>query len=82
MLKLLTSVSAICSLLLAGDAFAAAMPPHQPASAAPAAPATQTPTQTPKVDPAKLRDCEQAWARQRVKKGSRKAFIRACVSHG
>jgi|WetSurMetagenome_2_1015567.scaffolds.fasta_scaffold112184_3 hypothetical protein len=77
MLRLLLS-AALFSSLLTGDALAGGQPPRRPSAAPPHA---STPP-GPKADPAKLRDCEQAWARQRVKKGSRKAFIRACVRHG
>jgi hypothetical protein len=76
MLRLLLS-AALFSSLLTGDALAGGPPPRHPA----APPHASTPP-GPKADPAKLRDCEQAWARQRVKKGSKKAFIRACVRHG
>ena len=77
MLKLLLC-AALSSLLLVGDAFAGGQPPHRPAPVPPHASAPQA----SRADPAKQRDCEQAWARQRVKKGSKKAFIRACVRHG
>ena len=77
MLQLLLS-AALSSVLLFGDAFAGSQPPHHPS---PAPPRTSAP-QVSKVDPAKQRDCEQAWARQRIKKGSKKAFIHACVRHG
>jgi hypothetical protein len=77
MLKLLLS-AALFSLLLTGDALAGGAPPHVP----PATPPHASAPPAAKPDPAKLRDCEQAWARQRIKKGSKKAFIRACVRHG
>jgi hypothetical protein len=47
-----------------------------------AAPAAPPPAAKVKADPVKLRDCEHAWAVQRIKKGSHRAFIRACVRHG
>jgi hypothetical protein len=52
------------------------------AGSALAAPPAPPPTARAKVDPAKLRDCEHAWAAQRIKKGAHRAFIRACVRHG
>ncbi len=63
-----------CALALAGDALAAGGPEAAPPLAKPAA--------RPKVDTAKQRDCEKAWSMQRIRKGSHKAFIRACVRHG
>jgi hypothetical protein len=68
----------LCVLALAGDALAASGPEAAPSlSAAPAKPAAR-----PKADPAKLKDCEKAWSMQRIRKGSHKAYIRACVGHG
>ncbi len=70
------SALAVASLLLVQGA-AAAMPqrPAPPPSSGP-------PARQARVDPVKLRDCEDAWSRQRIKKGSHKAFVRACVRHG
>jgi len=64
---------ALCALVLSDAAVAAA-----PAMATP----QPAPPARPKVDPSKQRDCEHAWAAQRIKKGSHRAFVRACVRHG
>ena len=71
MSRTLPILMAALALLLAQPAAASASPPPRPSPAA-----------RPRTDPVKLHDCEQAWAAQRIKKGSHRAFIRACVRHG
>lgn len=82
MLRFFMSVAAFSAFLLAGDAAAASPFRPAPAPAAPSGPGTMRPIPNPPPSAAKQRACEQAWQRQRIKKGSRKAFIRACVRHG
>ena len=64
-------------LVLAQDAAVAGAADSSPA----AKPAAAAPAKS-KADPAKAVDCERAWAALRIKKGSHRAFVRACVRHG
>lgn len=82
MLKLAFTTAALSSLLLAGNADASSPRGPAPAPAAPPGPGAMQPIPNPPASTAKQKDCEAAWQRQRIKKGSRKAFIRACVRHG
>jgi hypothetical protein len=78
MTQLAPILTALCALALSDAAVAAA-----PAAATPQpGPAAALHPARPRADPTKQRDCEHAWAAQRIKKGSHRAFIRACVRHG
>jgi hypothetical protein len=66
------------ALLIAQGAFPAAAEPK----AAPAKPQPPATRSAPAEDSAKLAACERAWDQQKIKKGSRRRFIDACVKHG
>ena len=76
--KLFIPALMLWGLLIAQGALAAAIQPRP--VIAKSAPQTQSPGVGPESSKPSL--CAQAWDRQRIRKGSRRQFIDACIRNG